>query len=293
MLLYVDESGNASDTRAAFVLGAVAIAESSADWVRSQVEEVMANHLGDNGQQLEFHAAKVRGGSGPWFGISQSIRESLMFELCDVLVDASESGNEAVSLFAIVYSPSDNARFDPVERCFEELFLRFRRLLVRRVADARQEYGIVIADESKYEAILQPITAQWREVGTRFGPLRRLVEVPLFTDSRSTSLLQLADLVAYAAYRFYVAQDHALLEGLLPAFRTELGVVHGLLHLTKKPSECPCPGCASHQRLRRLRQRRKAGDSSAADELRALQDETGIPANPLTELELSNECFGA
>src|SRR5260370_23762729 len=170
MLLYVDESGNASDTHAAFVLGAVAIAEGSADWVRSQAEEGMADHLGDKGRHLEFHAAKVRGGSGPWFGISQSIRESLMFELCDVLVDASANGDEEVSFFAIVFSPGGSVRFDPVERCFEELFLRFRRLLVRRVADARQEYGIVIADESKYEAILQPTTAQWRGTGTPLRP---------------------------------------------------------------------------------------------------------------------------
>jgi hypothetical protein len=62
------------------------------------------------------------------------------------------------------------------------------------------DLGIVVADKARYESTLQPVVGQWRDIGTRFARLTRLVEVPLFVDSKAARLVQAADLVAHAVW---------------------------------------------------------------------------------------------
>jgi len=192
----------------------------------------------------------------------------------------------------VAISHDDNRKFDPVERSFEELFLLFRRQLVRKTAGGRSEFGLVVADESRYEDVLQPITKEWREVGTRFGPLRRLVEVPLFADSQATRLLQMADLVAYVTHRAYVAQDKELFDTLLRGFRPVMGMPQGLLHLQERGAPCDCVACSAKVRLKELRRLERSGDPTATAELHNLEVARGL-ANPLSELELSPRCMRA
>ena len=49
---------------------------------------------------------------------------------------------------------------------------------------------------SKHENTVQALLAQYRTTGASFGKIKRLAEVPLFTDSKITRMLQLADFVA-------------------------------------------------------------------------------------------------
>jgi len=110
---------------------------------------------------------------------------------------------------------------------------------------------IVIADEAKYENVLQPIVRDWREEGTRFKRLSRIVEVPLFVDSSATELIQVADYVAHAVYRSYHAGDDDLLARMARAFDRSDGKLHGLVHLTPDHRTCACRACMSRNRRSR------------------------------------------
>jgi len=120
-------------------------------------------------------------------------------------------------------------------------------MLIRRRPTLGTQVGIVVGDEAKYERYVQPLVQRWRIGGTRFKRLTNLGEVPLFTDSHSTRLVQAADFVAHAIYRHYSAAQDDLFGPLLPRFDTADGVIHGLFHLASRHTRrtCPCPACVS------------------------------------------------
>jgi hypothetical protein len=57
------------------------------------------------------------------------------------------------------------------------------------------------------EKDMQVLHQTFKTVGHSSGRLRNFAEVPLFADSKSTRLIQLADSVAYWIYRRYAAHD--------------------------------------------------------------------------------------
>ncbi|MFI5091238.1 MAG: DUF3800 domain-containing protein [Terriglobales bacterium] len=248
LLLYVDESGNPDDTTKHFVLGGLAIHEGDVDPLRRRVEGVLRRHLHPHLLGLEVHAHSIRTGVGPWRGVAPLPKAAIPRDLARVL--GSPSSTRGYGLFAVVRSPGAVAAADPLQRCFEELLLRFNAYLHRRHAAGADDFGLVVADKAKYETILQPVVARWRATGTRFGRLRRVVEVPFFVDSSATRLIQLADLVSYAVYRHYSVGDSSLLGPMLPAFDSDGGVMHGLVHLVRNYRSCPCPGCVSRVAVR-------------------------------------------
>lgn len=210
-LLYLDESGDINDPGDHFVVGGVAVHESRARHMNRAIENVARRHLHFD---LELHAQWIRTGKGPWGRIPRHVKEALLSE-----VPAALASPQA-TLFAVVRAPNAVPTADPLERTFEELLLRFTQMLVRINRDGRDEHGIVIADKARYEETLQPLVQRWRTTGTRFARLRRLVEVPLFIDSRATRLTQAADFVAHGVYRFYHAGDDRLFTPLLNRFDT-------------------------------------------------------------------------
>ncbi len=85
-----------------------------------------------------------------------------------------------------------------------------------------------------------------RDAAGALGNLQRLADVPLFADSLSTRLLQAADLVAYALWRYYEYGDDQYIQMLWPSFHSRAGRMHGLIHLTPEyqGGVCSCPPCS-------------------------------------------------
>jgi hypothetical protein len=50
--------------------------------------------------------------------------------------------------------------------------------------------------------------------------IKNLSEVPLFLDSKASRLVQLADLIAFACYRFYESQDSRFIDIIKDRFES-------------------------------------------------------------------------
>lgn len=253
ILLYVDESGSLDNPEDHFVVGGLAIHETDVRALNRTLDSIAGRHLDEHLRQLELHAQWIRTGKGPWGRIPREVKQGILNDVSRLL--GRFGGHHGYALFAVVRAPEAVPAADPLERTFEELLLRFTQMLIRLGRAGDEQLGIVIADEAKYEGVLQPLVQRWRTSGTRFARLTRLAEVPLFIDSKATRLTQAADFVAHGVYRHYAAGDSTLFRPMLGAFDTEAGVLHGLVHLVRDYRRCPCAACVSRATAARLARR--------------------------------------
>lgn len=264
-LLYVDHSGNPDEALDHFVVGGIALDDGDLRRVQAETDRIVADHLDPHLRGLEIHTQHMRSGKGPWRGIHRDRRDRLLVALHDLLGGIERVARKPARLFATVRTPGwapkpppagsePSEDVDLVERTFEETFFRFNQFLVRLDgAGHRGPRGLVVADEAKYEQTLQPVTRRWQEHGGRIGTLTRVVEVPLFADSKATRHLQLADVVAHAVYLYYRSAERKWFTPLLPAFDKADGVAHGLVHLTRNRLKCGCPACGPRAKVLRPR----------------------------------------
>ena len=68
----------------------------------------------------------------------------------------------------------------------------------------------------------------FKATGHTWGKTMNYAEVPVFLDSMASRLIQLADLVSFALYRFYEHNDNAFYDVIKHRFDREGGVEHGL-----------------------------------------------------------------
>ncbi|HEY3175295.1 MAG TPA: DUF3800 domain-containing protein, partial [Candidatus Polarisedimenticolia bacterium] len=90
---------------------------------------------------------------------------------------------------------------------FEQVVTRFNTFL----ASTKGLYGLLVQDNN--QTVAQRLTDAMRKYhrdGTMWRRLDRVVETPLFVDSALTSMIQLADLCAYATRRFFEHEESDL-----------------------------------------------------------------------------------
>lgn len=241
-LFYVDESGNPDGAEDKyFVLGGIAVEEQRPYWLSEEVNKIEQKFF-PAGAKVEFHAQTITAHADePWHSISDKSRTAILEALCNTI---THSGPK-VTLFTVAVERASNK--EPVLRAFEEICNRFDLFLKRLHAQGDTQRGLIIFDESRYEIMLQTLLAHYRETGTRFGKVKNFADVPFFADSKSTRMLQLADLVAYAIYRRYERSQTWLYDKLIGKFDVEDGIIHGLLHLHRDHLSCACPPCMSRR----------------------------------------------
>lgn len=147
----------------------------------------------------------------------------------------------------------DKIHFDPQrmgrtieEQAFEQVITRFHRYLSNiQDVDAPPNYGLLVHDNN--EAVAKKHTALMRhfhEEGTLYATIDKIIETPMFVDSKLTRMVQISDLCAYALRRF-VENDETDLFGRIftradRIHRRTVGVRHfaGLA--------CTCQICVGH-----------------------------------------------
>jgi hypothetical protein len=86
----------------------------------------------------------------------------------------------------------------------------------------------MLFDESTTEQRIQTSAREFKYNGHTWGKTSNYAEVPVFLDSKASRLIQLADLVAYALFRFHECNDNSFYDVIKRCFDSEGGVEHGL-----------------------------------------------------------------
>jgi hypothetical protein len=242
-LLYTDESG-ASTNANHYVLAGISAFERKPYYLSQELDSIQKEFFPDASEPIEFHASEIRNGNGePWNSTSREIRMKVMKAVYNV-VRAND-----VTLFAIAMHSASFPGANPVQKTCEELAGHFDAYLANLETTTAfgKQRGLMIFDESKHEKTVQSLLTEYRTTGASFGRIKHLAEVPLFTDSKITRMLQLADFVAYAVFRRYESSDLVFLDQIIHKFHQSNGKLHGLMHLVSPNPECFCSACMSRR----------------------------------------------
>jgi hypothetical protein len=249
-LLYLDDAGSPGNrTEDYFVLGGVAVPEKSARWLSYEIEKLAQSTFAGSStdpRTVEFHASEIFSGrTPPWDTISsRSARKEIILSVLNVLGSAYTS----MVTFACAVHKNSFPNQDPVLKAFEDLSSRFDFFLQRISPGNSGEKGLIILDKSSYETGLQNLVSNFRMSGNKWGnQLRRIVEVPLFIDSQSSRIVQLADHVSYAVFRRYNADDLTYFNPIENRFDKSDNIMHGLVHLQLSKRDCTCPACITRR----------------------------------------------
>jgi len=129
----------------------------------------------------------------------------------------------------VVKKSSLAGKQDPVEHAFEQISSWFDMFLKRLYAKHEdRQRGLILLDKSSTELRIQTLAREFKYSGHSWVKTKNYAEVPVFLDSKASRLIQLADLVAFALYRFHEANDNSFYNVIKHRFDNEGGVEHGL-----------------------------------------------------------------
>lgn len=227
-LLYADEAGSIADPHQGFfVLAGVAVFERTAHWVEQEMNHIARRFSPLDPYQIEFHGSPMRYGTDGWE--AHPFRDRIQAQIDVLQACVSDRYPRDIRLFASVVRKAAVSGEDIAEIAFEQLCSRFDHYLARLYRNTtRAERGLIIFDKSSTEKRIQTLAREFKYEGHTWGRTRNYAEVPVFLDSQASRLLQLADLVSYALFRFYERGDELLFRRIESCFDAEGGATHGL-----------------------------------------------------------------
>lgn len=207
------------------MLAGIAVFERRTHWLEQALDNLAKRIDPNEPEKWELHGSPMRSGHKEWRRFPKEQRQDWIKEGLQICADDKQS-----PLFAAVVNRDRAAAqgVDPVEFCFEQLASRFDMYLSRWYGRGNTQRGLMLFDESSTEQRLQAMARTIKHQGHRFGRLRNFAEVPVFLDSKATRLIQLADLIAFAIFRHYEAQDSQYFDIIKNCFDQEGGAMHGL-----------------------------------------------------------------
>ncbi|MBI2502809.1 MAG: DUF3800 domain-containing protein [Candidatus Latescibacteria bacterium] len=244
-LLYLDDSGSGPNkSEKHLVLGGVSVFEAQAHWVIQQMDKLAESIDPKSPHSVEFHASEIFSRRAkPWNGMTVDDARGVIKAVLQIIAGSYDSARA----FACAIHKDSYPGRDPMELAFEDLCSRFDLYLSRLRAGGDRQRGLLILDKSVYETSLQHMAREFRELGTRWGGIKNLADIPFFVDSKASRLVQLADHVAYAVFRRYEAGDTQYLDIIASKFDSADGIVHGLVHKQTTNPDCMCIACMSRR----------------------------------------------
>lgn len=138
--------------------------------------------------------------------------------------------------------------FDPLRtnqsveaQAFEQIVSRFEHYL----QNTKAGFGILIHDNNTTVAKRHTeVMKDFLERGTLWTQVEHIIETPMFVDSQLTSMVQLADLCAYALRRYVENGETELFDLVFHRADISNSRVVGVRHFTN--AGCKCKICVSH-----------------------------------------------
>lgn len=240
-LLYLDESGNPDDAADKhFVLAGAAVHEDRTFYLSRDLDAIQNKHF-PGSPPIEFHASAIRSGKGFWRGVTPAIRDAVVTDLVRLIA----TQDQRVVLFATaIEKRHDLHGEDAVRIALEEVCRRFDLFLVERFKKANdRQRGLIVFAEGSFHKRSRTWVQGFRRLGTKWGHINNLSDIPYFASTAETRLLQVADVVAHSIFLLYERHDASLAKSLLHKFDAKGdGILHGLVHTTSIDGhECDCP----------------------------------------------------
>lgn len=154
----------------------------------------------------------------------------------------------------LFFEDIDKIYFDPAitgksieEQSFEQIISRFEIYLQNVTGSAVQKtYGIIVHDNN--ETVARRHTALMRnfhKAGTLWTRVSHIIETPMFVDSNLTSMVQMADLCAYAVRRYSENGEEGLFSKIFQRANRVGRSAVGVRHYSK--NSCQCLICMAHR----------------------------------------------
>jgi len=245
-LLYLDESGNPDNPADRyFVLAGAAIFERQTFFLSRDLDNIQGRHF-PGLPPVTFHATDIRAGNGFWRTVAEADRLTILREIGETIARANIPG---LVLFGAAIEKTNTLYGEAaVERATEELCRRFDIFLMRREQNFRDpQRGLLILAEGRFHQRSRVWVRDFRSLGTRWGVVTNLADIPYFASAAETRLLQIGDFVAHVVFRLYERRDPALMRIIIHRFDQQNGILHGLTHVPGKFATCECPACFSRR----------------------------------------------
>lgn len=128
------------------------------------------------------------------------------------------------------------------EEIYERAFHSLRDMFGEFLASFPKSLGLIISDNN--QTVAKRITERVRQLHQKPSPLgaRQIIETPLFVDSSLTSMVQMADLCAYATRRYFENEETDLFNRIFTRFDLRLTGQARLYHFTGSQT-CHCKVC--------------------------------------------------
>jgi hypothetical protein len=246
-LLYLDESGDANgwQEQQNFVLAGIAVFESSVSILDSELQKVQEKYFPNVTIPIAFHATDIRRGKGQFSQFLPNIREEIISDIYDII---KNTRFPSCLTFATAMHISRAENSIQVRRdTLEDICQRFNTFLMRQHKANMSSKGLLIIDQNRENEYRQLIS-EFRQSGTKYGYLGNVVDIPYFARCHETRMLQLADFVANATFRYYEKQVTTDLEKIFDKFDRQYkdGPHVGIKHFTKNLN-CPCKACSERE----------------------------------------------
>lgn len=181
--------------------------------------------------------------------LSYAERKSFILEIAKALAGWKEARLFAECIDKVSFNPA-KSRYSVDEQAFEQVVSRFETFLHKRSTSSSSDesnYGILIHDNNETEARkLTDLMKSFHKKGTFWVKLRHIIETPLFVNSELTSMVQIADLCAFALRRYLENGEEELFNLVFKrGDRDSSGRCVGIRHYTDK-AHCNCKICSNH-----------------------------------------------
>lgn len=132
------------------------------------------------------------------------------------------------------------------EQAFEQIVSRFQQYLQTIDNGVGQTYGLLIHDNNETVAKKHTdIMKDFHKKGTFWNYVNNIIETPLFVDSTLTSMIQMADVCAYALRRYAENGESELFDEIFKRADRRGEKAVGVRHFTKQA--CNCKICKAHR----------------------------------------------
>lgn len=173
-------------------------------------------------------------------------RQKFISEIADCVSNWGFARLFAECIDKLYFDPDRNIRTVD-EQAFEQVVSRFEHFLQSiEISANNRSYGLLIHDNNETVAAKHTKFMQhFHTYGTLWTDIERIIETPLFVDSKLTGLVQIADLCAYSLRRYLENQEMWLFNKIFKRADRKNNIVVGVRHFSS--SDCGCQICITHK----------------------------------------------